>query len=118
MVLKEAAAHSLVSVVSGGNLWEIAVAKNKHKNYATPMEARMAVEVGCGAAKEKYSREDVNEISLNLLKMYEDKIPDAPLGKNFRECYDIRKCKPSTEYMNLYKNTKKELIDYGVPFIY
>jgi len=118
MVLKEAAAHSLVSVVSGGNLWEIAVAKNKHKNYATPMEARMAVEVGCGAAKEKYSREDVNEIILNLLKMYEDKIPDAPLGKNFRECYDIRKCKPSTEYMNLYKNSKKELIDYGVPFIY
>ncbi len=118
MVLKEAATHGLVSVISGANLWEIAVAKNKYKNYATPMEAKMAAEVGCGAAKQQYSREDANEITLALLKTYEKNIPNAPLGKNFRECYDIRKVKPSTEYLDLYKSTRKELMDLGVPFIY
>ncbi len=118
MVLREAATHGLVSVVSGANLWEMAVAKNKHKNYATPMEARMAAEVGCGAAKEKVSREDANEIALTLLKTYEENIENAPLGKNFRECYDVRRCKPSAEYMALYKKTRKELEDVGIPFIY
>ena len=118
MVLREAAAHSLVSVVSGANLWEMAVAKNKQKNYATPMEARMAAEVGCGAAKERTSRRDANEIALTLLKTYEENIENAPLGKNFRECYDVRRCKPSVEYMDLYRNIRKELEDLGIPFIY
>jgi hypothetical protein len=118
MVLREAAVHGLVSVVSGANLWEIAVAKNKHKNYATPIEARMAAEVGCGAAKEKTSRRDANEIALTLLKTYEENIETAPLGKNFRECYDVRKCKPTEDYMELYRKIKLELDDLGVPFIY
>ncbi|MFX0204861.1 MAG: monomethylamine:corrinoid methyltransferase [Candidatus Hodarchaeota archaeon] len=118
MVLNEAAAHALVSVVSGGNLWEMAVAKNKYKNYATPMEARMAAEVGCGAAQEEISRSDTNQLTLSLLKAYEEKIETAPLGKNFQECYDIRRCKPSSEYMELYRNTRKELMDLGIPFIY
>jgi hypothetical protein len=118
MVLREAATHSLVSVVSGSNLWEIAVAKNKNKNFATPMEAKMACEVGCGAAKEKLSRSDANEIALALLKTYEEDIENAPLGKSFRECYDIRKVKPSVEYMNLFAKIQKELKDIGVPFVY
>ena len=118
MVLKEAATHALTSVVSGANLWEMAVAKNKYKNYATPMEAKMAAEVGCGAAKEKISRTDANDLVLTLLKSYEDNITDAPLGKNFRECYDARKVKPSPEYLKLYKESRKELEDLGVPFIY
>ncbi|MHA2328343.1 MAG: monomethylamine:corrinoid methyltransferase [Candidatus Hodarchaeales archaeon] len=118
MVLKEAATHALVSVVSGSNLWEMAVAKNKHKNYATPMEARMAAEVGCGVAKERTSRGDANELALTLLKSYEEKIADAPLGKNFRECYDVQKVKPSAEYTNLYRKVRGELVDLGVPFIY
>ncbi|MFX1283173.1 MAG: monomethylamine:corrinoid methyltransferase [Promethearchaeota archaeon] len=118
MVLREAATHGLVSVISGANLWEMAVAKNKVKNYATPMEARMAAEVGTGAAMKKISRGDANELTLTLLKTYEENIPDAPLGKNFRECYDVQKVKPTTEYKTLYKNVRKELEDIGVPFIY
>jgi hypothetical protein len=118
MVLREAATHGLVSTVSGANLWEIGPAKNKHKNYATPVEARMACEVGCGAAKETISRVDANELALILLKTYEDNIEDAPLGKNFRECYDVRKIKPTEEYTDLYKRTKRELMDIGIPFIY
>ncbi|MFX0013272.1 MAG: monomethylamine:corrinoid methyltransferase [Promethearchaeota archaeon] len=118
MVLREGATHGLVSVVSGANLWEMAVAKNRHKNYATPMEAKMAAEVGCGAAIEKISRGDANELTLTLLKTYEENIEEAPLGKDFRECYDVRKIKPSPEYLNLYQKTRKELEDIGIPFIY
>jgi hypothetical protein len=118
MVLQEAATHGLVSVVSGANLWEIGVAFNKYKNYATPMEARIAAEVGCGVAKEKLSRADANDLTLALLDLYEDKIPTAPKGKDFRECYDVKRIQPTKEYADLYRNTKKELHDLGVPFIY
>jgi len=118
MVLREAATHGLVSVVSGANLWEIGVAWNKYKNYATPMEARMAAEAGCGVATHQLSRADANDLTLSLLKTYEDKIPNAPLGKNFRECYDIKRIRPSAEYTSIYTKTKHELSDLGVPFIY
>ncbi|MFX0122999.1 MAG: monomethylamine:corrinoid methyltransferase [Candidatus Hodarchaeota archaeon] len=118
MVLKEAATHALTSVVSGSNLWIMAVAKNRYKNYATPMEARFAGEVGYGVSNANLSRNDVNELVLTLLKTYEENIEDAPLGKNFRECYDVKRCKPDTEYSDLYHNIRKELEDLGVPFIY
>jgi hypothetical protein len=118
MVLREAATHALASVVSGANLWIMAVAKNRHKNYATPMEARFAAEIGCGTAKEIRSLNDTNELVLTLLKTYENDIEEAPLGRNFRECYDVKRVKPSVEYLNLYKNMRKELENLGVPFIY
>jgi methylamine--corrinoid protein Co-methyltransferase len=118
MVLREAASHALTSVVSGSNLWIMAVAKNRHKNYATPIEARFAAEVGCGVSKTNLSRNDTNELVLTLLKSYEDKIENAPLGLDFRECYDIGKVKPSQEYLDLYRNTREELKDLGVPFFY
>jgi hypothetical protein len=118
MVLKEAASHALTSVVSGSNLWVMAVAKNRHKNYATPVEARFAAEVGYGITNQSLSRTDANELVLTLLKTYEEDIENAPLGKSFRECYDTKNVKPSPEYMDLYRKTQEELGDLGVPFIY
>ena len=82
------------------------------------MEARMAAEVGSGAAVERITRGDANDLALTLLKTYEENIKDAPLGKNFRECYNVQKVKPTDEYLTLYRKIRKELEDIGVPFIY
>jgi len=118
MVLYEAAAHGLVATVSGAHLWEFFSARNRHKDRTTPLEARMAVEVGCGAAEAGISRSDANDLVKTLLKRYEHKIPNAPLGKKFQECYDIRAIEPTEEYKQLYKKVKKELIDIGIKFPY
>ena len=118
MVLYEAAVHALVSVVSGSNLWEVAVARNKHKNRATPMEARMACEVGCGAAEAKMKRNTANELAKEVVSKYEAEIPRAPIGKTFQECYDTRQVVPKDDYTALYEKVKKELQDIGIPFIY
>jgi len=91
MVLFEAAAHGLASVVSGANLWEIAVGRNKYKNRATPMEAKMSCEVGCGAAESGIKRSEANELVKKIASKYESKIAEAPLGKTFQECYDVKK---------------------------
>jgi len=118
MVLYEAAAHGLASIVSGANLWEIAVARNKYKNRATPMEAKMACEVGCGAAESGLKRSEANELVKRVVSKYENRIVDAPMGKTFQECYDVRRIAPTEEYTELYKTVKAELIDMGVPFPY
>jgi methylamine--corrinoid protein Co-methyltransferase len=118
MVLYEAAAHGLVSVVSGGNLWEMAVARNKYKNRASPMEAKMACEVGSGVAGSCTKRSDVNELARQIVSKYEKHIADAPMGKTFQECYDAKRIRPTDEYTRLYKSVKKELRDLGVPFEY
>ena len=119
MVLYEAAAHGLTSAVSGASvLWEMAVASNKHKERATPMEARFACETGRAVTEARMKREDANEIVKELLKKYENDVDKAPLGKTFRECYDVERKKPTQEYENLYKKIKKELHNIGIEYKY
>jgi len=118
MVLYEAAAHAMASTVSGANLWEAAPARNKHKNRATPLEARMAAEVGHAVANMNLSREEANALLLTILARYEDRIADAPLGSEFQECYDVRTSLPSREYLDLYARVRNELTALGLVFPY
>jgi len=114
MVLLEAAAHGLVSTVSGSHLWEFFSTRNKYKDRTTPMEARMACESGHSAVKMGLKREDANELVKTVLKEYEGRIKDAPLGKKFQECYDAKQITPTREYSDLYRNVKKKLGDLGI----
>ncbi len=118
MVLYEAAAHALASTVSGANLWEAAPARNKYKNRATPMEARLAAEVGHACAHMKLTREAANELLLQILAKYEDQIADAPLGSEFRECYDAARSIPTPEYLDLYARVRRDLAGMGLEFPY
>jgi hypothetical protein len=118
MVLYEAAAHAMASTVSGANLWEAAPARNKYKNRATPLEARLAAEVGHACAHMELTREGANELLLKILAKYEDQIPDAPLGSEFRECYDAAKSVPTPEYLDLYSRVRQDLAAMGLEFPY
>lgn len=118
MVLYEAAAHGLASTVSGGDLWETAVAHNKYRNYATPIEARLACEVGHAVARMGMTRAQANEIVLLLLSKYEDRIAEAPKGKPFQECYDPRTSRPMPWYLEMYQKVKDELEALGIAFPY
>ncbi len=118
MVLYEAAAHGLASTVSGGDLWETAVARNKYRNYATPLEARLACEVGHAVAGQAMTRAQANAIVLELLSQYEDRIADAPKGKPFQECYDVRSAQPMTWYLDMFKSVKEKVAALGVDFLY
>jgi len=118
MVLFEAAAHGLVSTVSGGHLWESAVARNKYRNYATPLEARLACEVGHAVARQAMTRVEANEIALALLGRYEEHIAEAPKGKPFQDCYDVRTSRPMPWYLQMYEKAKAEVAAMGVEFAY
>ncbi len=118
MLYFETAAHSLASTVSGANLWEMAPARNKYPNRGTPLECRLAAEVGYGAALSGMTRKTANTVVKTLLEKYEKDIPDAPIGKTFGEMYDVDRAVPEKKAIDQYKETVNELKDLGVPFPY
>jgi hypothetical protein len=118
MLFREAAAHAIASVTSGGDLWTAAPRHNKHRNYATPLEARLACEVGHAVARQGMPRGQANEIVGKLLAMYEDQIAAAPEGRPFQECYEVMQVRPQGWYLDMYKTAKEELHGLGVEFPY
>ena len=118
MLFRETAAHAMVSTVSGWHLWEMASTRNKYRNRATPLEARIGLEAGRAVAAQGLTREQVNEIALKLLSKYEDQAADAPIGAEYHECYDPVKAVPIPEHLDMFRRIKDEIADMGVEFPY
>jgi hypothetical protein len=116
MLFRETANHAMVSTVCGWHLWEMASARNKHRNRATPLEARLGIECGHAIARQGLTREQVNAISLQLLAQYEDQAADAPLGSEYHECYDVEKAVPTQTHYDMYRRIKDEIADMDVEF--
>jgi len=114
MILYEGAAVAL-SVVSGVNLGPGIVGTSaKEIDKYTGLESRFYAEVGKAYLGMK--REDANELVKELVKKYEDKFKNPPLGKTFQECYDIKALKPKKEWLDIYEKVKKDLENLGVKF--
>ena len=118
MLFRETAAHAMVSTVSGWHLWEMASTRNKYRNRATPLEARLGCEVGHAVAQQGMTREQVNEITNKLLAKYEDHAADASMGSEYHECYDVAKAVPIVEHMDMFYRIKDEIAEMGIEFPY
>lgn len=114
MILDELCAHSIVSTVSGWHLNPTAVARNRYPLRCSGMEARVHAEVGHAVSKMGLPRKEANQMVFKLLEGYEAKIPEAPIGKTFPECYQVDKLKPTDEYESLWEEKKKELREIGL----
>ncbi|MGD8501411.1 MAG: monomethylamine:corrinoid methyltransferase, partial [Phycisphaerales bacterium] len=62
------------------------------------------------------SRTQGNELVMELLSKYEDKIDDAPIGKKYQDCYDMETGLPCQEYVDLYGDVREELRAMGFDF--
>jgi hypothetical protein len=118
MLFYEGAAHAIASVVSGNNLWTCAPCRNKLHNYGTPLEARFAAEAAHAAVEQGMTRKEANEVCNRLLALYEDKIPIDNYGKPYQEAYDVLKCEPRPEFLDLFYRTKETVAKTGVKFLY
>lgn len=118
MLFRETAVHAMVSTVSGWHLWEMASTRNKYRNRATPLEARLGAEAGHAIARQGMTRAQVNEIANKLLAKYEDHAADAPMGCEYQECYDVAKALPTGEHLDMYRRVKDEIAEMGVEFPY
>jgi hypothetical protein len=118
MLFREVAVHAMISTVTSWHLWEMASTRNKYRNRATPLEARLGCEVGHAVARQKMTVEQVNEIAGRLLAKYEDQAADAPIGSEYHECYDTDKAVPTVEHMDMFRRIKDEIAEMGVEFPY
>jgi methylamine--corrinoid protein Co-methyltransferase len=80
------------------------------------MEARIGAEAGHLAARQGVTREQANEIVIQILDQYEDQLAEAPLGKRFDECYNLETVEPTQEYVELYGAVKDKLSGFGLDY--
>ncbi|UCG06695.1 MAG: monomethylamine:corrinoid methyltransferase, partial [Desulfobacterales bacterium] len=80
----------------------------------TPMEAKFTVELT--RAITGMQAHQANELANRLLEKYEDDIANAPQGKKYQECYNLKTQKPSEEYIQLYDEVVEEMIQMGLSF--
>jgi methylamine--corrinoid protein Co-methyltransferase len=116
MVVQEIAAVVLAATVSGLHLNLVAVARNKLPERSSGMEARIGSEAGHLIARQGITRSKANEIVKKILKQYEARIPEAPNGKRFDECYDLKTVRPTQEYLDVYERGKESLTRFGLDF--
>ena len=115
MVLREVAANSIVSTISGFAFLEgVGTATTAKLDHATGLEVRCMGEVAQATCKRAINLDDANAIVNSLLQKYEEKFQNPPLGKTFQECYDTRKLEPTPEWLHIYQTVSKELSDMGL----
>jgi methylamine---corrinoid protein Co-methyltransferase len=114
MIFCEIAAWALAAITSGANAEMAAVALNKHPDHTTPYEPRAGTEV-CHAIV-GMSRTEANAIALKLLAEYEKLLVDPPIGRNYRDVFNIETSTPKAEYRKFYQSIMKKLKeDFGIP---
>ncbi len=114
MCLLETAAQAITDTASGRELLSgVASAKGVALNFTTGMEARMMGEASAAVAGMKV--DEVNAILDKLIASYEKNYANAPKGKPFQECYDVKSVLPSDEYLQVYDKACKTMKSLGVP---
>ncbi len=106
----------VASAVSGADLSPSAVARNKNAERCTGMEGRICAEAAHAASRMGMSRKEANDFVKKILTKYEDRIPEAPIGKTISECYDMDRVVPTQEYLDLYEKIKNEASDCGLKY--
>jgi methylamine--corrinoid protein Co-methyltransferase len=108
----------MTNAASSGCYWGLGPFSGgcRHVNHLTPLECEFNAEVIKASTGMK--RDQANEIAKVLIPKYENRLKEPPKGKSVTECYDLKKQKPSKEWLEIYLRVKKELIDLGVPLRY
>jgi methylamine--corrinoid protein Co-methyltransferase len=113
MYFYEAAAVQLCCVPSGyAGVQTVHPARAIIEDGITPLEALFNVEMAYAATGLPAHR--ASELVQELLPRYEAEIEQAPAGKRYQECYDLKTGKPSSEYSCLYDQVKEELAGLGL----
>jgi len=87
-------------------------AGGKFTDHLTPLEVKFCGRVLKAATGMK--RGDANEIAKKLIPKYERSLTQAPRGKSFQECYDLKKMRPSPEWSRIYEEVSREITDLGL----
>jgi methylamine--corrinoid protein Co-methyltransferase len=116
--------RSLSASASGAHIAVCRPTRPMRPNLLTPLEIEWCNEIARATVKNKVSREEANRIIMEELAPRVKPIYDTPAkeraallkGKPFEELYDLNTLKPKKEYLESYRNAKKEMKKVGVKF--
>lgn len=112
MCLQESSASAIAAVSSGLSIESGGYATNKYEDRETPVEPRLTAEAAHAAAGMR--REEANEICKGLLKRYEQRLRDPPLGKTMHDCWDAEARRPTREYHEVILGFKRTMAQLGL----
>lgn len=115
-LLYEIAAGTATLASSGASLtWGPRPAYGMYTNHITPLECRFLAEVAHKASP--MEPEEVNGLVKELLTRYEPTLrePDHSNLRPFAELYDLKTLRPITEWEDIYRRAKRDVIDLGIP---
>ncbi len=115
-LLYEVAGHVVISTVCGYQQHGVGSAGGNLVDHNTGLEAGFQGEVALATTRAGITREQANEIALQLLPKYEDTFQNPKRGKPFAECYDVKTITPTQEWQDCYRRVKEELTRLGLVF--
>jgi hypothetical protein len=116
MLFYEMAAHAITSTVSGANLVQGGIARDKYPERTSTLELRLGAEVAHITARMGMKRDQANDLVKEIVSRYENEIPNASMGKKFSEIYNLERVTPTDEYLAVYHKIRKELKELGLDY--
>ena len=115
-LLYETAAHAIIGEVCGYHQHGVGSTGGNCVDHNTGLEAGFQGEVAQAASRARISRQQANEIALQLLPRYKDTFANPKRGKPFAEAYDLKTITPTQEWQDCYRRVKEELTRLGLAF--
>jgi methylamine--corrinoid protein Co-methyltransferase len=115
-VLWEAAANSIVAVSSGQHTGPgpSGITGGTDVDMISGIELRLLGETT--RACTGMSRKQANELVCACLAKYEPTLGNPPKGKRMPDLYDVKRLKPTDEWLDMFESVKSELKGLGVPY--
>jgi methylamine--corrinoid protein Co-methyltransferase len=108
----EVAAGAMIGAVCGLHQHGVGATCGNEKNHTSGLEARFQAEVAHAVLGK--TRLEVNELVMQCLEKYQDKLADPNLGRPFPELYNLNTLEPTDEWSDLYLKVKDELTGMGL----
>jgi methylamine---corrinoid protein Co-methyltransferase len=117
MLFYEFVAYAMTASVSGASgIVTGGIARDKYPERVSTLEMRASAEAAHIVARSGMSRSDVNKVVKKIAAIYEKDIPNAPLGKKFREIYDMERVTPLPEYVEVLQKIRNNLAELGLDY--
>jgi methylamine--corrinoid protein Co-methyltransferase len=113
----ESAASAMSAIVLGCGIVGGTGCQSAGLDHCCGLGMRFSYECANAVARQRLTREQVNELVLGCMKHYQQYIDDHTahkLGGDFRECYDLVTVQPKKEYLAMYEKVKAELRQMGL----
>jgi methylamine--corrinoid protein Co-methyltransferase len=111
-LLWEVAAGAITGTVSGMNMQGAGTTGGFNEDHTTGLEARFIAEVS--HASLGLTRQEANDLVLQLLPHYQDTFDDPKRGYPFPEVYDEDTVEPKQEWLDIYHQVREAVIDLGL----